>query len=53
MAERLVWGSLLISAGLALTGHDWVAGVIAAATVAAVVTGFISNRVKKVEDKSK
>lgn len=47
VAERLVWGSLIVSALLALTGHDWVAGVMAASTVGAVITGFLNKRARE------
>lgn len=46
VAERLVWVSLTFSVVLALTGHDWVAGVIAASTVGAVITGFLNKRAR-------
>ena len=47
VAERLVWGSLIVSAILALAGHDWVAGIMAASTVGAVITGFLNKRAKE------
>ena len=47
VAERLVWGSLMVSAILALTGHDWVAGIMAASTVGAVITGFLNKRARE------
>lgn len=39
----LVLFSLTSSVVLAITGHDWVAGIIAASTVTAVITGFLRS----------
>lgn len=44
VAERLVWASLLCVTGLAVSGHDTVAMVLAATTVGAIVTGFFAGK---------
>lgn len=44
VAERLVWGALIASTILALTGHDGVAATIAVSTVGAVITGFLRRK---------
>ncbi len=44
VAERLVWGALIASTILALTGHDGVAATIAVSTVGAVITGFLRKK---------
>lgn len=53
VAERLVWGALISSFILALTGHEWVAGTIAVSTVGAVITGFLHQRKGTKQDQPK
>jgi uncharacterized membrane protein len=43
-AERLVWASLALILILALTGHDHAAIAVSVTTVAAVITGFLRQR---------
>ena len=42
--------SLVVSLKLALTGHDWVAGVVGGATVVALVGAFIYGKSKDAEE---
>lgn len=44
--------SLVVSLKLALTGHDWVAGVVGGATVVALVGAFIYGKSKDAEEHS-
>lgn len=44
VARELVWGALGGSIFLAYFGHDWVAGLLAATTVGAVIAGFLRTK---------
>lgn len=43
-AERLLWGMLIATVVLALTGHDWVAGILATTSIGTIVGGFLLKR---------